>query len=177
MSVRERANESQHHTVARRLRIAAWIVYLIGLPFIVVMLAMKHDWIAASVEASGAPSMLLGLVIAFRKSNAEIPRWLDRLAIVCIPLGFIYSIYDFGGLNQMSQILEIGLIAGFLVGTYLLARDRMSGYLWYVLMHVSCGWLVWIQGMQWFTLQQAISLAFIGDAFWTRLRHRKATSS
>ena len=93
-------------------------------------------------------------------------RWLDRLAIICIPLGFTYSLYDFGGLNTINQWLEIGLVLGFLVGIYLLAKHYPSGYLWYdVLMHVSCNWLMWIQSYQWLFIQQLVSLVFIMDAY------------
>ena len=115
--------------------------------------------------------MLLGLVIAVRGINKKPPPLLDRLALVCIPLGFAYSLYDFGGLNTINQWLEIGLVAGFLVGTYLLAKEKPSGYLWYVLMHITCGWLMWIQAYPWLFLQQVISLGFIAAAYRvTRLR-------
>ena len=109
--------------------------------------------------------MLLGLVTALRGTTKNTPRRLDLLAIVCIPLGFAYSLYDFGGLNTINQWLEIGLVVGFLVGTYLLAKERASGYLWYVLMHVTCGWLMWIQGYPWLFLQQVASLGFIVYAY------------
>ena len=109
--------------------------------------------------------MFLGLVIALRGTTRNKPRWLDRIALVCIPLGFAYSRYDFGGLNTINQWLEIGLVLGFLIGTYLLANDRASGYLWYVLMHLTCGWLMWIQGYPWLFLQQVVSLGFIVDAY------------
>ena len=151
---------------ARSWRIASWAVYLIGLPPWVIIFISKRNWIAASVETSGAPAMLLGLVIACKGMNKKPPAWLDHLAVVCIPLGFAYSLYDFGGLNTLNQWLEIGLVLGFLVGTYLLAKHHPSGYLWYVLMHISCGWLMWIQHYSWLFGQQMISLIFIGDAYW-----------
>lgn len=158
---RKRGDESK----ARRWRIASWIVYLAGLPPWVILFISSRNWIAASVEASGAPAMFLGLIIAIRGKNKSPPRWLDRLAFICIPLGFAYSLYDFGGLNAISQWLETGLALGFLVGTYLLAKEKSSGYLWYVLMHIACGWLMWIQDYPWLCLQQVISLGFIADAY------------
>ena len=109
--------------------------------------------------------MVLGLVIALRGTTKNPPRWLDHFALVCIPLGFGYSLYDFGGITTIDQWLEIGLVLGFLVGTYLLAKEWASGYLWYVLMHVTCGWLMWIQGYPWLLLQQLVSLVFIVDAY------------
>jgi len=150
---------------ARQWRILSWIVYLAGLPPWVIIFVRKHNWIAAALEAGGAPAMTLGLVTAIRGTAKNPPRWLDRFALLCIPVGFAYSLYDFGELTAVSQWLEIALVLGFLVGTYLLARERASGYLWYVLMHVSCGWLMYRQGFPWLAAQQAASLIFIVDAY------------
>lgn len=158
---------------ARCWRTVAWVVYLIGLPPWVIVFIAWHNWIAAAVEGSGAPAMILGLVMAIKGRDYKVPRWLDWLAILCIFFGFGYSLYDFGGLTKINQWLEIGLVAGFLIGTYLLAKDKSSGYLWFVLMHVSCGWLMWIQDCRWMTIQQIISLGFIGYAYWMNKRFRK----
>ena len=54
---------------ARYWRIASWAVYLIGLPPWVIIFISQRNWIAASVEASGLPAMLLGLVTAFGWSH------------------------------------------------------------------------------------------------------------
>jgi hypothetical protein len=174
LSVSERYRDAGNEVLARKWRIASWAVYLAGLGPWVIIFVSWHNWIAASVEASGAPAMLLGLIIALRGTTKDPPRWLDHLAIVCIPLGFAYSLYDFGGLNTINQWLEIGLVLGFLVGTYMLAKEQPAGYLWYVLMHVSCGWLMWVQGYPWLLLQQIVSLVFIADAYLVTQR-RKAT--
>lgn len=171
----ERAKERCQLTRARRWRIASWAVYLCGLPLWIVIFIGWHNWIAASVEASGAPAMLLGLVTAWRGVTSSPPKWLtwlDRMALVCIPLGFAYSLYDFGGLTTINQGLEIGLVVGFLVGTYRLAKECSDGYLWYVLMHLSCGWLMWIQGYPWLLAQQIASLAFIAAAYRVARRQR-----
>ena len=165
LSFSEHARNRGDEARARKWRIASWAVYLVGLPPWVIIFVSWRNWTAASVEASGAPAMLLGLVIALRGTTKNPPRWLDHLALVCIPLGFGYSLYDFGGITTINQWLEIGLVLGFLVGTYLLAKERASGYLWYVLMHVACGWLMWIQGYPWLFLQQLVSLVFIVDAY------------
>lgn len=120
--------------------------------------------------------MLLGLVMAFRGTTKDPPAWLNRLAFVCAPFGLAVSCYDFGGLKTLNQWLEIGLVAGFLIGTYQLARDRASGYLWFVLMHVSCGWLMYIQGYPWLVAQQIASLGFILDAYVTRRQRTRNTA-
>lgn len=149
----------------RRWRTASWVVYLVGLPAWLLIFVGKRNWIAAGVEFSGAPSMLLGLVTALRDNPHAAPRWLDRLALASVPLGFAYSFYDFGGLTTLTQWLEIGLVIGFLVGTYQLAKEQPSGYLWFILMHISCGWLVGIQGYPWLLVQQVVSLGFTLDAY------------
>ena len=164
LSFSEHARTCGNRAKARKWRIASWIVYLAGLPPWVIIFVSWHNWIAASVETSGAPAMFLGLVVSIKGKTKNPPRWLNRLAIFCIPLGFAYSLYDFGGFNRINQWLETTLVIGFLVGTYLLAKERASGYLWYILMHISCGWLMWIQSYPWLFLQQLISLGFIVDA-------------
>lgn len=173
-SFAERAQRRGNTIKSRRWRVASWIVYLAGLgPWVIIFISW-HNWIAASVEASGAPAMILGLVTALRTRDAKKPpRWLDWIAIICIILGFVFSLYDFGGLNTLNQWLEVGLVTGFLIGTYLLAKKRPSGYLWFILMHISCGWLMWIQGYPWLLLQQVISLCFIVDAYITTKRNIK----
>lgn len=172
LSFSERARKANQNAIARRWRISSWAIYLVGLPAWVFIFIEWHNWIAASVEASGAPAMLLGLITAIGGKDKKAPRWLDQLAMVCIPLGFAYSLYDFGGLNNPRQWLEIGLVIGFLVGTYQLAKERASGYVWYVLMHLSAGTLMWVQHFPWLTLQQVVSLGFIADAWLTARKQR-----
>lgn len=161
----ERHTRSQAKARARQWRIASWVVYLAGLPPWVIIFVYRHNWIAAGVEASGVPAMVLGLVTSFRGHAKNPPRWLDWLALVCIPLGFGYSVYDFGGITHFGQWLEIGLVIGFLLGTYLLAKNKPSGYAWFVLMHLCCGWLMLIEHYPWLFAQQLVSLIFIGDAY------------
>lgn len=166
----ERSKRRKHLERARKWRIAAWAIYLLGLPPWILIFAVERNWIAASVEASGAPAMALGLVRALRRKDKPVPAWLEWLALVCVPLGFMYSFHDFGGFDSLEQWLETVLVAGFLIGTYLLAKERPNGYLWYVLMHVACGVLMWHEDYPWLALQQAASLGFIADAYLTQRR-------
>jgi len=146
---------------------------MVGLVPWVVIFVWERNWIVASVEASALPSMILGLVIARRKGDAtRSPKWLRKLALVFIPIGFIISLYDFGGITTINQCLEIGIVTGYIMGTYLLAKENSRGYLWLVPMHLSCGYLMWIQSYEWLTLQQALSLAFVGDAYRISRRER-----
>ena len=170
LSLAERARRSGNEDNARSWRIASWVVYLIGLPPWVILFGIWHNWIAMSVEASAAPAMVVGLISALHGTDKKVPSWLDRLAIICVPLGFAYSLHDFGGLTKLTQWLEIGTVIGFLVGTYQLAKERTNRYLWFVLMHLSCGALFWVQHSPWLVLHQTVSLAFIVDAHLTQRR-------
>jgi hypothetical protein len=143
-----------------------WAVYLLGLPPIVAIFFIERDWIFGLVELGGAPAMLCGLIAAFNRKSA--PKWLDRLAIAAVPVGFTLSVWDFGGITTLTQFLEILGSAGFLVGTYLLAKDRQSGYYWFLIMNVTTGVLLGIQGYYLFIPQQALSILLILDAYRVR---------
>lgn len=118
--------------------------------------------------------MVLGLVAAVQDTPNRSPPWLNRLTVICVSLGLAGSIVHCGGLGYVSQWLELGLAAGFLIGTYQLARDQPTGFGWYVLMHLCCGALMWLQGHPWLFGQQLVSLIFIADAWWTS-RHRRSS--
>ncbi len=92
--------------------------------------------------------------------------------MVCVPFGLAYSIYKFHGLDVLTQWFEIGLVSGFLIGTYQLAKERASGYLWFLVMHLSCIALFWVQGFPWLVFQQVVSFAFIIDAYRTQRQTR-----
>lgn len=169
----ERARFAGDEAARRRWRIRSWAVYLVGLPPWVIIFVGERNWIAASVEASGAPAMLLGLVTAVLGKQKDVPPWLNRLARVCIAAGFAVSLWDLGGFGTFTQWLETALVAGFLVGTYLLAKERAAGYLWYVLMHVSCAWLMWIERYPMLFGMQILSLGFILDAFLVERRAKR----
>lgn len=173
LSLSERARKLQNEGCRRRWRVASWAVYLVGLPPWVVIFISERNWIAALVEASGAPAMALGLIWALKGLEYQAPLWLKQLTMGCIALGFALSLHDFGGLTAFTQLLEIGLVAGYLIGTYLIAKEKATGYLWFVIMHISCGWLMWIQGYPWLFAQQVVSLGFIADAWLTQRRSRK----
>lgn len=158
----------------RRWRIWSWIVYIVGLPAWAIIFVIERNWIAASLEIGGLPSMILGLTIALQGSDRKSPKWLNYLALVCVALGTAYSLYDFGGLTTLNQFFELMLTAGYLIGTYLLAKKRPSGYAWFMIMNVACGWLMWIEHYPWLALQQAISLGFIIDAFIMERKNRTA---
>ncbi|WP_419785309.1 hypothetical protein [Pseudodesulfovibrio sp.] len=168
-SLAERSQDSQTYRVRR---LWCWGVFLAGVPAWVIVFAFKHNWIATAVEAGGAPAMLVGLIIALRGHGSE-PRWLDLLAKFSVVFGLAASFYDFGGINTLNQVFELLIAAGFLIGTYQLAKDRPQGYFWYVLGNLSCAALMLIQGYYILMAQQLVSLFFVADAYLMR-RKRSA---
>ena len=159
-SLAERSEED----VKRAWWIRSWIVYLIGVPAWLIIFATEQNWMVMAVEAGGMPAMILGLIIALRGVGKE-PNWLDNIARLAAVLGIAYSLYDFGGITTLTQALELGVVAGFLIGTYLLARQQPVGYLWFLLMNMSAGTLMFVQDYPWLTLQQIISFGLVTDAY------------
>lgn len=123
-----RVERSASERKKRLWRIWSWIVYLIGLPGWVIIFVIERNWIAAALETGGVPSMFMGLVIALKGKGKE-PKWLNYISLVAMFVGISFSLYDFGGLTSITQILELGIVAGFLTGTYLLAREKPVGHL------------------------------------------------
>jgi len=160
----------------RKWHILSWTAYLLGLPLILVLFSLERDWIVVGVEAGGAPAMAMGLVIALRGKGKE-PRWLDRAAILAVFLGIAGSAYDFGGITKTTQLLELSLSIGFLLGTYRLAKENSDGYLWFLLMNSSCAALAWAQDLHFIFVQQLASLVFVFDAYIRTRSCRKETSS
>ena len=111
--------------------------------------------------------MLVGLIIAWRGHGTE-PKWLDTIAKLSVLVGLAFSVYEFGGIKNLSQFLELGIAAGFLMGTYMMAKDNARGYLWLMLGNVSCAALMGIEGFFILMAQQLVSLAFVTDAFLAR---------
>lgn len=161
----EKARGHNRLAQARKLRITSWSVYILGMPSWIAIFIANRNWIAMALELAGLPAMALGLITACRGLRKGSPRWLNFLALAAVMLGLGYSLYDFDGLREFTQWLELGLVSGFLVGTYMLAKDKSVGYMWYVLMHVCCGWLMWAQGFIWLTAQQAVSMGLVVAAY------------
>lgn len=166
---------AEHNPERKRIwKIRSWKVYMIGLPAWVFIFICEHNWIAASVEAAGAPSMMLGIKNAKRHDDDnEESRWLKLFARVCVVAGCVVSLWNIGLMTHLTQWLEVGVAAGFLVGTEMLAEKKPVGYLWFIIMNISCGILMGVQGYYWLTLQQVISLGFVIDAYRTEKRNAK----
>jgi len=148
----------------RKLRIIGWFSYLLGIPAWVILLAGKNNWVVAAIELGSIPSMILGIVIAW-KQNIQVNKIFDifvkAFTFFMIALGTFYSIYYFHGITTFSQILEILITFGFLSGSYLLAKKNPAGWLLFALMCICMGILMLIQGKTLLVFQQGISLIVI----------------
>lgn len=152
----------------RKWRIVGWVMYLIGWPAWVIIFIGKHDWIAAATEISGGPAMVLGLVLALKhfKKTPLLFDWSVKIfTCLMIVSGIGYSICHFGGVTTFSQVLEICITTGFLLGSYLLAKKNLMGWFWLAVMNGSTGTLMAIQDKPILVVQQAISLFFVIRGF------------
>ena len=128
-----------------------------------------------SLEAGGAPAMLCGLLVGIRRKDA--PKWLDLIALLVIPIGLAMSLLDFRSIPLLNHILEFAGSAGFLIGSYLLAKDRISGYGWFFLMNAATAWLLYIEHYPLFVPQQVVSIIFIIDATVQRVKSLRAAKA
>jgi len=170
------AAEGKQAIGKRRLRIAGWVVYILGVPAWVIMLVGKHDWIAASIEAGGIPAMLFGLYNVYM--NPDTPnRVFERIASVCtymfLVTGGCFSLYEYGGITSVSQVLEMGVMVGFLVGSYLLAKKNLYGWLFFMLMNVSMASLMLLQDKPLLSVQQLVSLCFVVYGYRASLKNAR----
>ena len=148
----------------RKLRIIGWFSYLIGIPAWIILLAGKNNWVVASIDLGSVPSMILGIVTAWKQDiqvNKAFDMFVKVFTFFMIILGTIYSIYYFHGITAFSQILEILITFGFLLGSYLLAKKNPVGWLLFALMCTCMGILMFIQGKTLLVFQQGISLIVV----------------
>ena len=157
-------SESQNEIIKRKLKIIAWLVYIIGVPAWIIILASNNDWIAASVEAGGIPAMLLGLfntINNFNKPNIVFNRVVAFFTYFSLAFGVSFSLYHYGGITSFTQILEVGVTLGFLLGSYYLAKGNSKGWLFFMLMNISMATLMFIHEQPILMVQQLLSLCFV----------------
>jgi hypothetical protein len=156
--------EGKNQNVKRKFKLFGWAIYIFGVPAWVIILLGEQNWIAASIEAGGVPSMFLGLYTVYKCSNPQ-NNLFDKVASFStygsITLGVSYSLIDYGGITSFSQVLEIGVMVGFLLGSYLLAKNNRRGWLFFMLMNGSMATLMLIQHKPLLAIQQLVSLGFV----------------
>ncbi len=161
-----RAERATTLQLQQKWQIRAWTAYLVGLPPWVFIFISERNWIAAAVESSGVPAMLIGLIAAYQgHTQFRQHVWLNHLAKLMVIIGLGLSIYDFGGLTTLNQLLELGVASGFLLGTYLLAKSKPQGYFWLLVGNVSAASLMMRQGYFILMIQQLLSLTLVLDAY------------
>lgn len=157
-------SQTQQEATQRKINLGAWTCYLVGVPAWVVILVGKQNWIAASIEAGGIPAMLLGLYNVYHRNQKTNLRF-NQVVTVCtyssLVLGVGYSLLHHGGINSVSQILEVGVMLGFLLGSYLMAKSDNRGWLFFMLMNISMAALMLLQNKGVLAGQQLLSLAFV----------------
>ncbi len=172
--------EGQSKKPKRILKLSGWFIYILGVPAWVIILISKQNWIAASIEIGGVPSMLLGLYSVYR-SSVIAPKRLDLFArsvtYIALALGVAYSIREYGGINSTTQLLEIGVMVGFLVGSYLLAGNRACGWLFFLLMNGSMATLMFIQNKPILAIQQLCSLCFVLYGFTAAVKTKRTPTN
>ena len=90
-----KAERAVYQELQHKWRLWAWTAYLVGLPPWVLIFISERNWIAAAVESSGAPAMLIGLIAAWRgQDQFDKLIWLDHLAKLMVVIGIGLSFYD-----------------------------------------------------------------------------------
>ncbi len=160
--------ESKQGQSKRKFRIMGWLIYILGVPPWIIILIGQQNWITASIEAGGIPTMFLGLYNAYyddKKPN----KFFNRLVAICtygsLAFGLYYSLQQNGGITSLSQLFELGAMFGFLLGSYFLAKNRPVGWLFFMLMNLSVAILMFIQDKPILMIQQLLSLFFVVYGF------------
>ncbi len=157
-------SETQQAQLKKKMKVIGWVVYILGVPAWVTILIGHHNWIAASIEAGGLPAMLMGLYYAIHEDKPH-SRRVNTLVSICtyssLVVGLSYSIYQHSGISSVSQLLEMGVMLGFLLGSYLMAKRDAKGWLFFMLMNLSMALLMFIQDKPILMAQQLASLCFV----------------
>ncbi|WP_020674467.1 hypothetical protein [Geopsychrobacter electrodiphilus] len=164
----------------RSLKLTGWLIYILGVPAWVIILVSKQNWIAASIEVGGVPSMLLGLYNVYKKmevSTSRLDLFAKAVTYVSLALGVGYSLFENGGLNSIPQLLEIGVMIGFLLGSYFLAMNRSYGWLFFMLMNGSMATLMFIQSKPILSIQQLCSLCLVIYGFIVAIKSEKTLTT
>lgn len=161
-------SEGKQGKTKKNLKVSGWVIYILGVPAWVIILVDHDDWIAASLEVGAIPAMLLGLYNTIRDHKSA-HKAFNSFVAVCtyssLLFGLGYSLYVYGGVTALSQILEVCAMLGFLMGSYHLAKDSHIGWLFFMLMNLSMAGLMFLQGKPILMIQQLLSLCFVFYGF------------
>jgi hypothetical protein len=168
-----RAERSEGDT-KQRWRAWAWAAEIVASPAWLAIFFLEKNWIAIGLEVGNAPSLIMGLIAALHGVE-KTPRWLTWVAGSATLGGILYSLR--GGMTTASQVFETGMAIGLLAGTFLLAKQKPTGYLCFMLMNASTAALMGIEGYWLLVPQQIVCLGFVVDAYLSEKRIRRARST
>ena len=157
-------SEGKPENIKKDLKIKGWAIYLLGVPAWVTILLSHQNWIAASIEAGGIPAMLLGLYNTYHDNQKE-NKWFNKFVALCtyssLAFGLVFSVIHHGGITSISQVLEVGVMLGFLLGSYSIAKNNPVGWFFFMLMNLSMATLMLLQDKPILMAQQLVSLCFV----------------
>ena len=157
--------ETREAQVKRSLKMAGWIIFILGMPPWLIILLGNNNWIIAATEVGAIPAMFLGLYNTYHNYNKTAPKLFTSFVTFCtyffIAVGLTCSIYVHGGITTVTQMLEVAVITGFLLGSYFLAQNNSIGWLFFILMNISTAILMFIHDKPILMAQQLVSLGFV----------------
>lgn len=156
---------------ARVYHKASWYTVAMGLPFVTAVLISEKDWIFGLFELAVLPAIVVALMRA-RSGGLTEPSWTMTLIYISSVCGALISRYDLGTITSLHQLLEIASVSTFLIGTHLLAREQRIGYMFYILMHLAAGSLLFLQHHFWFAAQQVASIVAVTGALFFAIQRK-----
>jgi hypothetical protein len=166
------------NTKKKNLKVTGWLIYILGVPAWVIILAGHQNWIAASIEAGGVPAMLLGLYNTYydhKRPNKAFNGFVTLCTYSSLAFGLLYSLSIHGGITSVSQVLEMSAMLGFLMGCYYMAKKNLNGWLFFMLMNLSLASLMFLQEKPILTAQQLLSFFFVLYGFNIARKRLKST--
>lgn len=157
-------SEGRTGATSKNFTLSAWCFYIIGVPAWVIILISHQNWIAASIEAGTVPAILLGLYNAYHnneKPNEKFNNTVKVCTYFSVVFGLLYSVNYHSGITSLSQVLEVGMMLGLLLGSYYMARSNILGWLYFMLVNLSAAALMLLQDKPILMAQQLLSLCFV----------------
>ncbi len=155
-------------------KIWGWKMYIIGTPGVIAFLLIKHHWIFAAFEAGGIPMMLYGIFVS-KPGKVYAGSRLDYIVLALFTAaGIFYSLWEFGGVTTIPQVLEGVIVFAFFASLFLKLHKKPSAYLWLAAMHLSAGYLLFLDGFLLIVLQQVVSFAVVAASYIVAVSKRGA---
>ncbi len=154
------------------LRRIGWSVYIAGVPFWMMLLWIKSDYIVLGLEFGGGLILVYALIKTFQKEVKGTTK-LDIAANgLCVILFFVALYYTLGTKGfGFHPFLEVVIAFSFAISIMMLAKKDDRGWYVMLLLHVATGTLMYRQDVWLLAIQQAISGCF---ALWAIYKYWKS---